>query len=137
MKKIAILTPYHIKLINKMWVDWRHGETGAPGIDSKRPYGNSNVAKDVADILDVEGEEEDFNLSEKQESKMLEFHHETQQALQIVLSSKSFEPGIYFGKHTKWELIETFSSPNYLANCLVHPEKEVRDYAQKILKGRT
>lgn len=135
MKKVFVLTPDLVKLLNNMYVDWQDCEFGAPCIDPKRPYGNSYVEGDVAEILGVESEEEDFQLTDSQMEKMGSLHRDTQTALQVVLSTKSFEPGIYFGDHNKWELVDTFGSN--LANCLVHPEKQVRDYAQKILKGRT
>ena len=39
------LTVDHITLLNNMWVDWSDVEYGAPEIDPKRPYGNSDVAR--------------------------------------------------------------------------------------------
>jgi hypothetical protein len=42
-----------------MWLDYCYG---APGLDPKRPFGNSNVERDILEILDAEPEDEgDFS----------------------------------------------------------------------------
>ena len=46
----ARLTEQHITLLRNACVYWEDCETGAPGIDPKRPYGNSGVASDVTDL---------------------------------------------------------------------------------------
>lgn len=86
------LTEAHLKLLSKMFVGWQDCETGAPEIDPKRPYGNSDVAGDVAEIVgvvDYDSEDDD------QYQAMHDLHSETGIALQIVLSTRSFEPGRY------------------------------------------
>jgi hypothetical protein len=45
--------PEHIKLMRRMCVDWDDCEFGAPEIDPKRPYGNSDVLQDIVEILGV------------------------------------------------------------------------------------
>ena len=94
------LTEDHVKLLRRACVEWDDGAyDGAPAFNIKRPYGNSYVAGDVCEILgwtpahkcDHCGNE----WSEAQEAKALEIHRETETALQIVLASGSFEPGIY------------------------------------------
>lgn len=86
------LTTGHLKLLAKMYVGWDDCETGAPAIDPKRPYGNSDVASDVAEILGVvDYDPED----DAQYDHMHKMHNETGTALQIVLSTCSFEPGRY------------------------------------------
>jgi hypothetical protein len=95
------LTDQHIKLLRKMYVGWQDCETGAPEIDPKRPYGNSAVAEDVAFILDEPYDpeaDEDSALNER----MLAIHRETETALQIVLASGSFTPGVYTRSET-WQ----------------------------------
>ena len=83
----------HIKLLNKMWVVWWDTEFGAPGVDPKRPYGNSDVYGDMAEILDLEFDKEDPD--EKQIKYLSDLHDETQTALEVVLTSASFEQGLY------------------------------------------
>jgi len=94
----------HITLIQNFNVNWQNCETGAPIIDSKRPYGNSSVAYDVAELLGVKPKNDD-ELTYKQEDQLLRLHRQTQIALQVVLSSKSFKPGKFKRKNTytgKW-----------------------------------
>lgn len=95
------LTPEHVKLLRRMNVGWQDCETGAPEIDPKRPYGNSDVPGDVADILEWEGHlvrngwSEETEMSDAAEERALALHAETETALQVVLSTGSFEPGEY------------------------------------------
>lgn len=98
----------HIKLLSRAWIDWDNFETGAPAINPKRPYGNSDVAGDVAEILGwkIELDDED-RMIEEQEVAAYEIHEETLTALQIILQCKTFKPGIYVNKEkygAKWEL---------------------------------
>lgn len=45
------ITNDHKKLLARMYVGWQDCEFGAPEVDPKRPYGNSDVEWDVAEIL--------------------------------------------------------------------------------------
>lgn len=95
----------HIKLLSKAYIDLSNCETGAPEIDPKRPYGNSYVAGDVAEILGWEIEEDGLTDDQFEDAMML--HYGTVQALQIILQCKTFKPGIYVNKEkygAKWEL---------------------------------
>lgn len=95
------LTEDHLKLIRRMNVGYnRDTEFGAPEIDPKRPYGNSDVYGDIHEILtgeewdeDVKGGiiEDDSALAER----YLALHEETAEALQVILSTGSFELGDY------------------------------------------
>jgi hypothetical protein len=89
------LTEQHVKLLRRMYVGWQDCETGAPEIDPKRPYGNSAVAEDVAEILTIEYDADEDGMTEEFNDTMLAIHRQTELALQIVLSSGSFEPGMY------------------------------------------
>jgi hypothetical protein len=98
------LTDDHIKLLNRMNVDWNSsGYDGAPAINVKRPYGNSSVVDDVYET--IHGKEWDYEkrdeMPEEIYKQMLEIHRETAIALQIVLCTKSFEPGTY-EKTSSW-----------------------------------
>lgn len=97
-----ILTEDHLKLLKKANIDWRDSEAGAPGIDSKRPYGNGYVAGDVAEILGWRVNE-DEGLTDDQESDALEIHRETEQALQIVLRCYPATPGAYVRNNQTWK----------------------------------
>ena len=82
------LTHEHLKLLRRMYVGWQDCETGAPEIDQKRPYGNSSVAEDVAEILGMEPADSDNGeptLSQAQRERCATLHRETETALQIFL----------------------------------------------------
>lgn len=96
-KEEFYLTEDHIKLLKHANVQWQNCETGAPEIDPKRPYGNSYVAMDVAEILGWEVPEDD-ELTVTQCDEAYRIHRETEPALQIVLDNLSIESRIYTRK---------------------------------------
>ena len=93
------MTENHIKLLQHMYFDYdEYTETGAPYADPKRPYGNSNVVYDIYEIIFGkywEGEDEDDDMDEELQDDLMSIHYETATALQIILATKSFEPGVY------------------------------------------
>jgi hypothetical protein len=93
------LTEDHIKLVRRMYVDFDDGGyDGAPAVNLKRPYGNSDVIGDVHEILYDQPFPEDENDDERNEelvSKLIAIHQQTATALQIVLCTGSFVPGVY------------------------------------------
>ena len=42
--------PIHLQLIKRLFVSWNECEFGAPTIDPKRPFGNSDVEYDFEEI---------------------------------------------------------------------------------------
>lgn len=117
MKETFLLKEEHIKLLSRCYVQWQDCEAGAPEIDPKRPYGNSSVASDVAEILGLELSNEDEDGTEWDNNEAFEealrFHRETETALQIILSTKTFKPGWYekINKYPPcWKEIATPSS---------------------------
>jgi hypothetical protein len=84
----------HIALLRKAVVGWQRCEFGAPEIDPKRPYGNSDVYSDIAEILKLKPAKDDHS-EQAQYEVMDTLHKETETALQIVLCTGSFEPGVY------------------------------------------
>lgn len=99
----------HLELLKRAFVSWSHGEYGAPAIDCKRPYGNSYVEGDIAEIFGWKYDEEE-GLTEEQEAKARIIHEETKTALQIALATQKFETGVYLNyekyNHTKWRKVE-------------------------------
>lgn len=109
----------HLKLMHEFEVEWDDGEFGAPRIDCKRPYGNSDVENDMLKILGItelrdgvfsfhlfgkkyllKGEDiNNIEFSGNEDTKLVEqlnkLHKETQTALQICLNVGKFEAGIY------------------------------------------
>jgi len=91
------LTEKHIKLLTKAYVSWEDCEFGAPAIDCKRPYGNSDVYVDMSEILGdvIECPSCGYKISSLTDEELDKLHGQTRDALQIILKTKSFEPGIY------------------------------------------
>ena len=92
------VTNEHLRLLRRAYVWWGSGEFGAPEIDYKRPYGNSNVFGDIAEILgvpDSEWADADLNPLLDAEWRFLRLHIETAIALQIALATGGFRPGRY------------------------------------------
>lgn len=99
------LTTDHLKLLRRMNVGWSNCEFGAPEIDPKRPYGNSDVLMDIAEILDepvFESAGGDRHLNPEQADRFERLHRETQTALQLCLSSGAFLTGVW-ERERSWE----------------------------------
>ena len=90
------VTEDHIKLLRRAYITWEDCEFGAPAIDCKRPYGNSSVLIDIAEILGIAiPKEDDWEWPEGVEARMRQLHRETQTVLQIILSTGEMKPGLY------------------------------------------
>lgn len=118
------LTENHLKLLRAMFVGWDDCESGAPAVDCKRPYGNSYVEGDIAEILGIEPDlPEDEEYSEELECKLLALHRETEFALQIVLNCGPV-PGKYRQKEKyntrDWEMAG--DNPNDWPKRSVYPK---------------
>lgn len=103
-----VLTEEHVKLLRAMYVSWDDCEFGAPAIDPKRPYGNSDVISDIAEELGwtrPDGDEDDdFEWPVELDDRARQLHAETKTALQCVPTTGSFEPGTFKQNlHYRWE----------------------------------
>lgn len=99
----------HLILLRHANVGWDDCEHGAPCIDPKRPYGNSDVESDIhqlvgkpADARDDEGE-----WPEGVRERYQKLHRETQTVLQIVLATGEFRAGMYVADDysRNWRLV--------------------------------
>ena len=81
------ITSDHTKLLRRMYVRWDDCEYGAPAIDPKRPYGNSDVENDIAEILGWDIADDDGALTEYQSETAGRIHKEMETVLQILLSA--------------------------------------------------
>lgn len=86
------VTDAHVKLAQRMTVRWWGAEFGAPGIDPKRPYGNSDV---IGDILNILGLPEPDEIPETLADYCTQLHRSMQTALQVFLSTGRIEVGEY------------------------------------------
>lgn len=94
----------HIKLLKKLNFDFdSRTEFGAPLISPKRPYGNSDVYQDIADIIGIKPEvtdwdnEDDF-FSDTQEMYMYALHKDMTTVLNILCVNLTIEAGMYQAK---------------------------------------
>jgi len=92
------MTKHHLMLLANMNVWWWDIENGAPCIDPKRPYGNSDMITDIANLLGfkritVDNGEEYWPTGTRDFCEKI--HRELETALQVALSTQSFETGDY------------------------------------------
>jgi hypothetical protein len=92
--KIFKVKKEHILLARRMEVSWWEAEYGAPGINPKRPYGNSDVKSDICKILGCK-ENDNGEYSESDLNKADAIHQEMETVLQIILSTGKFQAGEY------------------------------------------
>lgn len=93
-KRYFTVTGEHVKLLRAAIVNWEDCEFGAPSIDCKRPYGNSSVYGDIAEILGIK-EDKDGEFTGDEYGRMARLHKETQSALQIFLTTGQMSTGEY------------------------------------------
>jgi len=102
--------PEHVTLLTNAWVDWRNHDydSGAPGVDSARPYGSKHVIRRVAELLGIKMDnpkvgpmddledfyDDDLYLPETY-AHLSYLHRGTETALQIFLHTKVMAPGLY------------------------------------------
>lgn len=98
------ITDIHLKLLRLASIRWSEVEFGAPEIDGKRPYGNSNVLADVAAVVrpDIAASDPDliYDYAEEHEAELSRLHVETAFALQIALCTGEFKAGRY--RRVRW-----------------------------------
>jgi hypothetical protein len=100
------VTKDHITLLKLMYVSWDDCEYGAPCIDPKRPYGNSSVAHDIAEILEWELSQAvldgDEDFPDELYDKARTIHEQMQTVLQILVSNLGIREGTYY-KREKYD----------------------------------
>ncbi|TDD37844.1 hypothetical protein E1287_07240 [Actinomadura sp. KC06] len=95
------ITNDHLTLLRNAHWSWNDCEFGAPTIDPKRPYGNSSVIRDIAELLDIDLDD----LDRDREDELSELHRETLTVLDIALATGSFAPGTYRYRADGWERV--------------------------------
>lgn len=93
------VTEEHLKLLRRAYVSWDDCEFGAPEIDCKRPYGNSDVIEDIGEILGYPEEHYRDPVTEDYyeivADNFTKLHAETVIVLQIALATGEFKVGRY------------------------------------------
>lgn len=99
--KIFYVTEDHLKLLPHLWFDYDDWtEFGAPEVDPKRPYGNSDVYNDIAEHLGIkpDGEEDSYGdkeFTEVQLRYMLQLHKDMTTVLNIMVRNGGVERSAY------------------------------------------
>lgn len=104
-QEIFCIGENHLKLSRRMFVDWDDCEYGAPCINPKRPYGNSDVERDIAELIGYELECDDSGelvFSDVDRRYLRTLHKEMQTALQIWLCTGVIRTGL-FRKNDKYD----------------------------------
>lgn len=104
------VTDDHLKLLRRANVGWDSGEFGAPSIDCKRPYGNSDVVSDIHEIIGnpKDAPDDDGNWPDGVYERYCTIHRETKVVLQIALTTGMFRAGKYECDvyRTNWRMTE-------------------------------
>lgn len=101
--------PEHITLLRKSRVSWNPAQNGAACIDTKYPYGHSDLVRSTALLLGVpvcSGEDlEPFTEESREHVRRL--HRQTETVLSIVLSTGQMSPGLYRRPtlYSEWERV--------------------------------
>ncbi|WP_214105616.1 hypothetical protein [Acrocarpospora catenulata] len=86
--------PEHLALLGRARSAWEgHRETGAPGLDHRRPFGGDDPYEDMAAIL-----------GDNDEDRHARLFGELGLVLEIVLQAQQFKPGLYIRAADGWRL---------------------------------
>jgi len=104
-KQLFTLTEAHIKLLRRLNTDWYED---TPSIDAKRPYGNSDVYRDICETIGEDYrklDEDDSGYSPELRKTVKTLHEEVEIALQIILACGKIKPGDYVAEEytQEWE----------------------------------
>jgi len=144
MKRFTIKKE-HLKLLKNVYTSWDDCEFGAPEIDPKKPYGNSNVLSDMREILKDEGKkcphcEEHLGGGKYSDDRLFKLHKELETVLEIVLRTQKFQPGIYIANDYtgNWSLTNSkeisFDNLNFVITGTL--ENFSRKDAEEIIKEK-
>lgn len=94
------VTDDHLKLLSELEIDYDDvTEFGAPEVDPKRPYGNSDVYLDIAEAIgmtaDRTDDDGDPDFSDRQLLELHRLHLEMATVLQILVRNRRIGPGRY------------------------------------------
>jgi hypothetical protein len=79
-----VLTQDHLKLLRAANIGWNGDEFGAPSMDPKRPYGNSDVIRDIMENLGWAGADEEGEPTDAIVKEADYLHKSMETALQIL-----------------------------------------------------
>ena len=97
----------HMALVKEFYITDSNCEFGAPAVDPKRPYGNSDVYGDIAKILNISSDS-NGDFTDAQIDRMIKLHEELTTVLQIICCNLSETDyiGIWKGEWQEWKKIK-------------------------------
>lgn len=99
-KKTFTVKQKHLKLLQHLVIT-SYDEYGTPSVDGKRPFGNSDIDRDMLEILGVVDKERWYELDDKQRSMLREvceldkLFKELRVCLQILTVNLCISEGLY------------------------------------------
>lgn len=111
------VTADHLLLLQRLNLGWcSYAYQGAPGVDPRRPFGNGDLERDIADILgwtlETPATDGPPALSQAQSFECVRLFGELLICLQILTSTLSLQPGRYVraakwshGAYTRWSCL--------------------------------
>lgn len=87
--------PQHLKILNRMVIQSNKNHVFQ---DIVRPYGNSDIVRDIGEILNIPPDKKDGKFeyySDNLELYFLKYHIDMKTCLDILLHNLSIEVGIY------------------------------------------
>lgn len=109
-RKTFTITEDHLKLLRHAYTSWYSAEYGAPTIDPKRPYGDSNVHRSMVKALGwPTHEDQDGDYPKEITDKLDQLHQDLETVLQIIFRNLSVKTGTYIADEygTDWRLPQT------------------------------
>lgn len=85
------LSKYHLDLLKAAYWRYEDCEFGAPAMDCKRPYGNSDVITDIREITESTASSDD----------LIELHESLCQALWLIFQNPDVPPVELIGEKLK------------------------------------
>jgi hypothetical protein len=90
-----LVTSKHLALAKRLSIIWYDRENGGPGADIVRPYGNSGLISDIAEIIGYPLPEGDACFSAAAEHYLEGLHRDMHIVLQIILHTRQVKAGVY------------------------------------------
>lgn len=92
----------HLALLEHVNIRWSNVEYGGPGVDEKRPFGNSGsgyIEREICEYLGLDPISEDRHgapiYDEDERHDAVQRYEELDTALQIILTCQTFTPGVF------------------------------------------
>ncbi len=90
-----LVTSQHLALAKRLSIIWYEAENGGPGTDIVRPYGNSGLIRDIAEIIGFPPPEDEEGYTASADCYLQGLHQDMHIVLQIILHTGQMKAGVY------------------------------------------